>query len=138
VTADSFNPTTLIKEGPQDITVSYQGKTDTYTVTVTEAVNPPLLEITNYTMEGERIAVGLTAYDYIIRVHVTNSGSSAKNVTVALNETQSQPNVLVLIGKLDFGDIAEGETKSDTIRLRIANGAAFNSWQLDFTQFSWE
>jgi len=132
VTPDSFSPTTLTTEGPQTITVSYQGKTDTYTVTVSAA--PANLKIAKY----ETIAVtrvGLTDYDYTIRAYAINNGySSAKNVTALLT---GMPSNLTPQGDVtfSFGDIAAGamEKSGNTITIRLDRSVVFDESLLLFT-----
>ena len=131
---DPLNGAILSIVGLQNVTVSYEGKTNTFTVTVNEAPEAePELQITGYTLV-KSTRVGLTAYDYELTAHVINRGGAAENVTATL--TGYQPGIVTVTnGVIEFGDIPAGGTAEGNfiIRIPINKQALYDESQLSFT-----
>jgi hypothetical protein len=148
VTGYSTNPAdgaVLNNAGTVAVVISYTegGLTETagFDITVKEA-DPeppadPILEIAGYTTP-ERVKAGLTAYDYIYRVRVKNTGGAAENVTATLVNYAQYSGIFTVIGSnvLNFGDVQSDAVKESqdtlTIRIPVNKSASFNESMLEF------
>ena len=132
-TGYDYSPKVLGTAGQQTITVSYEGRTDAFTVTVNEIpAAEPDLRIISYTLVGT--ARSGNFMDYEFRVTVTNQGGDAKNVSASL--TGWPGNTTVKDGSLYFGDVSAGTTvtsEEDTFKIRLDRTGVFDESLLVFT-----
>lgn len=69
-------------------------------------------------------------YEYTYLGHITNSGSDAQNVSVAI--TSNSPHTTILDGNLSFGDVAAGTTGTSANTITIRQDRRYPS---DWSQF---